>query len=118
MTQSLIRLNAPDHVIAAIVDVWREMGRISEMIVYGRSMEPAIQKGAKILVDHRLDPVVVGDVIVFQNADHLTTHRVVEISQQEDGLRLFVTQGDIHSHPDKPVQERQVLGRVVEIRNP
>ncbi|HSL81815.1 MAG TPA: signal peptidase I [Thermoanaerobaculia bacterium] len=111
----LVRLNAPTPVVEAILDVWREMGRQSEMIVYGRSMEPTIRRGARVRVDHSLESIRLGDVIVFKNGDHLTAHRVVEIRRDESGGIRYVTRGDLNDYHDGEVEERFVVGRVLEV---
>ena len=100
MKPSIIALNAPDHVLEAMLDVWRETGRVSEMTVYGKSMEPTILKGAKVVVQHRCQRIEPGDVVVFKNVDHLTAHRVLAIREIGDGSRLYVTQGDANPEPD------------------
>jgi signal peptidase I len=111
----LVRLNAPAPVVEAILDVWRETGRVSEMVVYGRSMEPTIRRGTRVRVSHAVEGIELGDVIVFKNGDHLTAHRVVGIRREESGDRRYVTQGDLNDYRDGEVEERLVVGKVVAV---
>jgi signal peptidase I len=69
-------------------------------IVTGGSMEPAIHKGALVLIEP-VSPteVNVGDVITFQQYDQTTTHRVIEITRTAGGLS-FKTQGDANTVAD------------------
>jgi len=117
MKPGIIPLNAPDHVLAAMLDVWRETGRISSMTVYGKSMEPRIPKGTKVLVEHRCDRIEPGDVVVFKNDDHLTAHRVVAVHESAGG-RVYTTQGDANPEPDEePLPERWIVGKVTGIQD-
>lgn len=117
MKPNVIVLNAPDHIVVTLIEIWRSASKISEMSVYGRSMEPAIPKGAVIVVHHCLDGIVMGDIIVFKNADHLTAHRVVRVSTDKEG-QLFTTKGDRNHYLDRPIRASLVLGKVIEIRSP
>jgi signal peptidase len=67
---------------------------LGTFIVTGGSMEPAVPKGALVLVQP-VSPseVKVGDVITFQQYDQTTTHRVIAIGRGDKGL-TFKTQGD------------------------
>lgn len=112
---SLVKLEASDAVVEAILDIWRETGKVSEMVVYGRSMEPAIPKGSRVRVQHTVEGVRIGSIIVFKNGDHLTAHRVVEILEKGSGERRFVTQGDWTGLRDGEIEERCVVGRVTAV---
>ena len=69
-------------------------------IVTGGSMEPAIHKGALVLIEP-VSPaqVNVGDVITFKQYDQTTTHRVISITRTERGLS-FKTKGDANTVAD------------------
>lgn len=101
-----------------LLDVWRQQRRVSEIVVYGRSMEPTIPKGARLVVSHAPESLAPGDVVVFKNRDHLTAHRIVEILDSEDGCRRYVTRGDANEEHDEPIAEPLILGKVLEVRHP
>lgn len=101
-----------------LLDVWRQQRRVSEVVVYGRSMEPTIPKGARLVVSHAPESLAPGDVVVFKNRDHLTAHRIVEILDSEDGCRRYVTKGDANDETDEPIAGPLILGKVLEVRNP
>jgi signal peptidase len=67
---------------------------LGTFIVTGGSMEPSVHKGSLVLVQP-VSPseVRVGDVITFQQYDQTTTHRVIEIGRNAQGL-TFKTKGD------------------------
>lgn len=53
-----------------------------------------------------------GDVISFMENGLVITHRIVAISSDDDGGRLFTTKGDANNTEDSfPVSEAQVVGR-------
>ena len=73
---------------------------LGTFIVTGGSMEPSIHKGSLVLVQPVFpSEVKVGDVITFQQYDQTTTHRVIAISRNTQGL-TFKTQGDANVAAD------------------
>jgi signal peptidase len=96
----LIALVAPFVMYAAP----QTIGATESYVVMSGSMEPAIQTGDVIFVYDR-DPSTIeeGDVITY-NLDgqrtEVTTHRVVDIVENEEGQRVFVTKGDANEEPD------------------
>ncbi|WP_152042422.1 signal peptidase I [Salinigranum salinum] len=96
----LIALVAPFAMYAAP----QTIGATESYVVMSGSMEPAIQTGDVIFVYDR-DPSTIeeGDVITY-NLDgqrtEVTTHRVVDIVENEEGQRVFVTKGDANEDPD------------------
>lgn len=90
-------------------------GADGSYVVLSGSMEPSIGVGDVVIVDE-VEPATIeeGDVITYHRdgAEKPTTHRVVEITQQ-DGERAFVTQGDNNDQPDaSPVPAGALIGEV------
>lgn len=85
------------------------------LIVRSGSMEPAVSTGDLVVVRPEAAPYSVGDVIAFRGqkeVDLITTHRVAEIVQGEEGLR-YITKGDANEESDEVfVMPEQVLGSV------
>ena len=85
-------------------------------IVYGASMEPAIDTGS-LAVIRPVNPQTVseGDIITYsRSADtsKVVTHRVVEVIDGENGL-VFRTKGDANEEPDASVVAAEnVVGTV------
>lgn len=115
--------------ILTIVMVIAKIGGNGQMMIggysFGRvvtgSMEPTIQTGSFILVQE-VDPaeVAMRDVLMFNSDDpsvpegYPVTHRVVEIVENENGERVFITQGDANLTRDSyPVAQEDVIGVVV-----
>lgn len=85
-------------------------------IVQSDSMSPTFRTGTLLLIK-QVDPqsIQAGDIITFRtNNDSLpTTHRVVEILEDNSTLK-FVTRGDANNMNDPtPVDESNILGKVV-----
>lgn len=89
--------------------------------VYSGSMEPNIPSGSTVYCE-KVDPedLQVGDIITYMlNEELKSTHRIVDITIDEDGTYYFTTKGDANSENDyAPVHEANVLGRVVRIQKP
>jgi len=70
-------------------------------VVTGSSMEPAINKGALVIVEP-VSPTLVsrGDVITFEHYGQMTTHRVIAIDSSNAASPTFTTKGDANSVAD------------------
>lgn len=94
------------------------------LVVFGGSMEPAIQVGSALLVKS-VNPagIKTGDIITFKTPRdaklldryplNLTTHRVIEVLKQ-NGTLSFKTKGDANDDPDRwLVNSNDVFGKTV-----
>lgn len=80
----------------------------STAVIASGSMEPALSVDDLIL-NYAQDDYAEGDIITFRSGNSLTTHRIVEIT--EDG---YVTQGDANNAADlDTVSPDAVVGKVV-----
>lgn len=84
------------------------------------SMEPTLQVDANVIVKAvDTDTLQVGDIITFVSRDtqiygSANTHRIVEITQDENGETCFVTKGDANTIVDNLlVYPEDVYGKVV-----
>jgi signal peptidase len=82
----------------------------------GRSMNPTVREGEKIIVA----PVApsqlrVGDIVLYRNHRGVIAHRVVTIEKREGDARVFILRGDASRSCDAPVESRQILGKVVSV---
>ena len=70
-------------------------------VVTGSSMEPAIQKGALVLVE-AVSPSLInrGDIITFEHYGQMTTHRVIAIDTSNAASPTFSTKGDANAVAD------------------
>lgn len=75
-------------------------------VVLSGSMEPELSKGDLIIVKDNED-YGIGDVVVFQDADILVVHRIVDM---DDGS--VTTKGDANPVADQPVGRDTVKGVV------
>ena len=101
--------------VVVLVAFWFNAGLfgVRPYVVSGYSMKPTFVAGDVVIIT-RVDPaeVRVGDVIQFSRANSYIVHRVVEI-QEENGRRVFITQGDNNNVRDEPVPQEIVEGRVI-----
>jgi signal peptidase len=70
-------------------------------VVTGSSMEPAIHKGALVIVEP-VSPTAVsrGDIITFDHYGQMTTHRVIAIDGSNAASPTFTTKGDANTVAD------------------
>lgn len=76
-------------------------------VVLSGSMEPALQIDDLIFVKKQ-DDFTVGDIVVFQDGDSLTVHRLLSIDGES-----AVTKGDANNVSDEPIATEQLIGCVV-----
>ncbi len=70
-------------------------------VVTGSSMEPAINKGALLIVEP-VSPTAVsrGDIITFEHYGQMTTHRVIAVDASNAASPTFTTKGDANTVAD------------------
>ncbi|MFA4936993.1 MAG: signal peptidase I [Patescibacteria group bacterium] len=90
-------------------------GGFKTLVVQSGSMEPAIKTGSVVLVKPA-SSYQVGDVITFGPVSKTklpTTHRIVEI-RQENNRNVYLTKGDANSSTDiREVRIRDIMGKVL-----
>lgn len=80
--------------------------------VTSSSMWPVLKRGDLILIEGVLkEEFVVGDIVVWKNAEGFTIHRVTALNQ-----KTLVTKGDGNFEDDAPVLYEDVVGRAFKIR--
>lgn len=84
---------------------------ISPMIVKSGSMETEIMTGDIVIIKKiNASEIKVNDVIAFKDNGYVTTHRVIEIVNNESGLS-FRTKGDNNTSADRyAVDDENVIG--------
>lgn len=91
---------------------------ITPMVVLSGSMsgtaEDHIEAGDLVFVGKAdADKLVVGDIIAFmeEGSTVVVTHRIIDIQQDDNGGRLFITKGDANNTEDElPVTEDNLVG--------
>lgn len=75
------------------------------------SMWPVLKKGDLILI-HGVEPgaVLKGDIIVWQQDNGFTIHRVVSV-----GEKTVTTKGDANFTEDGPVPHTAIIGKAVDV---
>jgi signal peptidase I len=99
---------------------YASLGGYSFFRVVTGSMEPEIPIGALIIskqVD--IDTLEIGDIVCFRSEIYeiygqSITHRVIDISKDENGITKLQTKGDFNTAADSLyVTERNLIGKVV-----
>ncbi len=84
------------------------------LFVSTASMTPAIPKSSLIVVDTRPESFGLGEVVTFNYENRcLFTHRIVELTHEENSL-FYVTKGDANDSPDdKTLTKSDIRGKVI-----
>ena len=70
-------------------------------IVLSGSMEPAIQTGDLVFIHKtETEKLRVGDVICYLDSGAAVTHRIIAVTDGEDGLPRYITKGDANDAED------------------
>ncbi len=82
------------------------------MLVESDSMSPVFSEDDLVLIRNKKNASYsVGDIICYQSNSIYVTHRIVEITVDDNGNTVYITKGDANNSPDKdPVQIDQILG--------
>jgi len=105
--------------ILSIAVTWFSVGvfPIYPSVIATGSMEPMIKPGDVILIKKITDinSINVGDVIQFKRGNMLISHRIIEITEDENGIG-FRTKGDSNSSADSElVRAEDIKGKIVKV---
>lgn len=92
---------------------------VEPIVIASNSMAPKIYKGDVVFIfDKNVKKVEEGEVIKYKMDGYYVIHRVVNITEDVNGNKIFVTKGDNNNDIDLyPVEEKQFDG-VVKARIP
>lgn len=83
------------------------------LTVVSGSMSPEIKTGDMVIVKNGNRNIKTGDVVTYRLEGMLITHRVKNISEEND-IEVFITKGDANNREDyKAVERSQILGKCV-----
>jgi len=91
-----------------------DRGALLRFQAHGHSMYPFIKNGDIIIVEARNGrSVEIGDIIFYRRpGGSPTAHRLVKINGRKDS-KVLITKGDAMKNIDPPVNDTQVMGRVI-----
>ncbi|MEM3696540.1 MAG: signal peptidase I [Candidatus Bathyarchaeia archaeon] len=102
--------------LIAVIAVWSTTGLLgfTPTIIASGSMQPTLNPGdIAIVIATPAKTIKIGDIIQYQaTAQAPTIHRVID-KYTSGGTLWFITQGDANNAPDNPVNEQQIMGKVV-----
>lgn len=73
------------------------------------SMADAINPGDWVIVQHTQKPKL-NDIVTYELSGEYITHRVIEVYKG-----TYITKGDANNAKDKPIDQKQIIGKVVTI---
>jgi hypothetical protein len=82
----------------------------------GRSMLPTVRDGECVTVEPlAAQKVALGDVVLCETWRGPVAHRVLAIDVGDGGARRFTLRGDASDELDRPIDARQLRGRVATV---
>ena len=106
----------PRGILETALELWSQSDSEHIIPIVGKSMLPLFQEGDQVLVRGVGEAVRQGDILVFRQMGQLICHRLLTITQNEEGDLLFLTKGDNLLRPDPWIKQRDVLGVVFWVR--
>jgi len=105
--------------LIGVVTVWSTTGLLgfTPTIIASGSMTPTLNPGdIAIVIATPAKTIKIGDIIQYRtaNAEAPIIHRVID-KYESGGTLWFITQGDANNAPDDPINERQVMGKVITV---
>lgn len=84
-------------------------------IITTESMKPHINSGDVVLIKKVKEKnLKVGEVVSFKQDDGIITHRIIEVTKNEQGKTEYVTKGDNNNVEDeRKIRPEEILGRKV-----
>ena len=102
--------------LIGVIAVWSTTGLLgfTPTVIASGSMQPALNPGdMAIIIKTPAEAIKVGDIIQYQTSSGSPTiHRVID-KYKAGGQLWFITKGDANNVADDPVNERQVMGKLV-----
>jgi hypothetical protein len=105
--------NTHDPILETALELLESQNGDFWLQVKGGSMLPIIREGDRILVQRLKSPPVRGDILALRRDNGLVAHRLLRLSQDSQGVKTCLTQGDHTLSPDPPISIDQVAGRAV-----
>jgi signal peptidase I len=104
----------PDSYVRTIRHIWAEGHEETMHSVAGNCMAPIIREGDKITVEHGVDDISPGDVVVARISRTFIVHRVV-LREAGDSGECFLLKGDQSSILHESISKNEIVGRVTEV---
>jgi signal peptidase I len=104
----------PNTYLRAVLDIWSERGEETACRIAGNCMAPMIREGDFLTIEHGIQHIHVGDVVVFGNPGNIFVNRVVHV-EYKNGGESYILKGDQSWAFHQPISRNQILGKVIEV---
>lgn len=104
----------PKTYLHAVLDIWSESGEETTCRIAGNCMAPMIREGDSLTIEHGIQDIHVGDVVIFGNPGNICVNRVVHV-EFKNGSRSYILKGDRNAGFHQPISRRQILGKVIQV---
>lgn len=103
------------ELVQSLIEIHKELGKISTFKCEGRSMLPLITPGSMVSIEHLpAEKIKLGEIIAFRRSSHLVVHRVLKEYHHQGNL-FFLEKGDSNLRAGI-VEEKNVLGKIVKVK--
>ena len=105
-------MNTKNSIADTVFDLWQENDKESQLKLSGHSMTPVIKNGDWLTLKHNKNDIKVGSIIAYRREQKIIVHRVIKMQAQS-----LITKGDFNYHLDEAVDIKNVIGKVIAIKN-
>lgn len=103
------------ELVQSLIEIHRELGKISTFKCEGGSMLPLIVPRSMVSIEHLpVEKIRPGEIIAFRRSSHLVVHRVLKEYGHQGNL-FFLEKGDSNLRAGI-VEEKNVLGKIVKVK--
>ncbi len=105
----------PPDLLEEIPSLWGQAQSRHLFPIKGKSMAPFLKEGDIILIEHGINGIKPGDILLFKTGTGLVAHRLI-VNPDNQQQTAWLTKGDNHLRYDPPIKTEDILGRAVAIR--
>jgi signal peptidase len=75
-------------------------------------MNPMIKNGDWLVLKHNSNDIKIGSIIAYRREQKIIVHRVIKIDHKS-----LITKGDFNFHVDPVVDVKNIIGKVIAVKN-
>lgn len=104
-------------IIAALAGFVIGLFKYQPIAMLSGSMSPTFERGDAVVIKKLTTPekddIKINDIIQYSSGTKYVVHRVIDITNDQNGNRMFITKGDYNNTNDlMPVGYEQIVGKV------
>ena len=112
MNKEKNNLTLQDSITNTIFEIWQQADKETQLQISGNSMNPMIKNGDWLVLKHNSNDIKIGSIIAYRREQKIIVHRVIKIDHNS-----LITKGDFNFHVDPVVDVKNIIGKVIAVKN-